>query len=130
LALLQLLLLTELFRKLLGLPTLLDVVVLGVVHRALLDALIIVGRLMWVLVLASVGGNPHQLLQLQWWEHWPAACPCSRPSWAVASALGLLTFPTSRAGCECQERPSTAMVHLSAMLRSSKTSCTSRVANF
>jgi hypothetical protein len=52
LVLLLLLLLLDLFRKLLDLPTLLSVVVLGVMHWALLAALVVTGWLTWVLVVA------------------------------------------------------------------------------
>jgi hypothetical protein len=47
---LQLLLLTELFRELLDLLTLLSVVALGVVHRAPRTTFVVAGRLTWALV--------------------------------------------------------------------------------
>jgi hypothetical protein len=45
-----LLLLADLFHELLDRPTLLDAVALGVMHRALLAAVVTNGQLMWVLV--------------------------------------------------------------------------------
>jgi hypothetical protein len=135
---LQLLLVVKLLHKLLDLLALLGVAMLGVVYRAPWNALITVEGL-----------SP--LFVARWATTPTSCCSYSRGSTSqrlvlstslllilllLASALssgiciGLAISPFLWVGCECQACHSVALVHVSAKLKSSETSCTSCLANF
>jgi hypothetical protein len=123
---LLLLQLTEMLHKLLDLPALLGAVAPRVVHREPWTALITAKGLLWLLVMA-VGAPASGLLLLAFFVFLFLFLLLLA---AAASTTGLLAFPTSGVGWECQAHPSVALTHLSARLKSSETSCTSCVANF
>jgi hypothetical protein len=52
------------------------------------------------------------------------------PPWGMVSALGLLSSLPARAAGECHARPSAALMHLSARLKSTETSWMSWVVSF
>jgi hypothetical protein len=104
---LLLLLLADLFRKLLDFPAL-GAVALGVMYRAPLAAVIADGRLTWVLV-ATWGTAPPATVAVAVGA--PASGLSLPPAfffffflllpWAAASVSGLPAFLASRAGWEC-----------------------------